>query len=214
MKKTIVVVGAGKGLGNGVAEKFGSNDFRVILMARNENNLKEYAAEFTAKGIEVYTKSADAADFEGFAKAFNSVTAEYGTPDVLFYNVGITVADADVKISAQTLVERYMTDVVGAYNCVKLADTKEFAEKNGALLITGGGLALQPYAGYLPLSMDKAALRAMVQALTPVLKEKGIYIGTVQVTGVIGSNEHFAPKTIAEGFWKLYSKRETNEIVY
>ena len=32
MKKTIVVMGAGKGLGNGVAEKFGNNDFRVILM--------------------------------------------------------------------------------------------------------------------------------------------------------------------------------------
>ena len=52
MKKTIVVVGAGKGLGNGVAEKFGSNDFRVILMARSEGHLKEYAADFAAKGIE------------------------------------------------------------------------------------------------------------------------------------------------------------------
>ena len=62
--------------------------------------------------------------------------------------------------------------------------------------------------------MDKAALRAMVQALSPVLKEKGIYIGTVQVTGVIGSNDHFAPKTIAEKFWELYTKQETNEIVY
>lgn len=73
---------------------------------------------------------------------------------------------------------------------------------------------MQPYEDYLPLSMDKAALRAMVLALTPVLNAKGIYIGTVQVTGAIGSNEYFAPKTIAEKFWKLYSKRETNEIVY
>lgn len=55
MKKTIVVVGAGKGLGNGAAEKFGNNDFRVILMSRDEEHLKEYAADFAAKGIEVYT---------------------------------------------------------------------------------------------------------------------------------------------------------------
>lgn len=214
MKKTIVVVGAGKGLGNGVAEKFGNNDFRVVLMARSEEHLKEYAAEFTAKGIEVYTRIADAADFDSFAKTFSEVVAAYGTPDVLFYNVGITVADADVEINAQTIVERYAIDVVGAYNCIKLVDTEEFAKKNGAILVTGGGLALQPYAGYLPLSMDKAALRAMVQALSPVLKEKGIYIGTVQVTGVIGSNDHFAPKTIAEEFWKLYTARETTEVVY
>ena len=62
MKKTIVVVGAGRGLGNGVAEKFGGNDFRVILMARSEGHLKEYATDFAAKGIEVYTQTADVAD--------------------------------------------------------------------------------------------------------------------------------------------------------
>ena len=214
MKNTIVVVGAGKGLGNGVAEKFGSNDFRVILMARSEAHLKEYAAEFVAKGIEVYTQAADVSDFGAFIQAFNSVVETHGTPDVLFYNVGITVADSEVDMTAQTLVDRYMVDVAGAYNCIQLVNTAEFAKKNGAILVTGGGLALQPYAGYLPLSMDKAALRAMIQALVPVLAEKGIYIGTVQVTGVIGSNEHFAPKNIAEEFWKLYSRRDKNEIVY
>ncbi|MCM1400104.1 MAG: SDR family NAD(P)-dependent oxidoreductase [Clostridium sp.] len=214
MKKTIVVVGAGKGLGNGVAEKFGNNDFRVILMARSEDHLKEYATDFTAKGIEVYTQAADVADFDAFAKVFGEVVKTYGTPDVLFYNVGVTVADAEVKISTQTLVERYTVDVAGAYNCIRLVDTEEFAVKHGAILVTGGGLALQPYAGYLPLSMDKAALRAMVQALSPVMKEKGIYLGTVQVTGTIGSDDFFAPKTIAEEFWKLYTEQDTFEIVH
>ena len=214
MKKTIIVVGAGKGLGNGVAEKFGNNDFRVILMARNEEHLKEYAADFEAKGIEVYTRAADVANFDTFAEAFREVVKTYGTPDVLFYNVGITVADEEIKITAQTLVDRYAVDVAGAYNCIHLLDTEEFANKKGTILITGGGLALQPYAGYLPLSMDKAALRAMVQAISPVLKEKGIYLGTVQVTGTIGSNDFYAPKTIAEEFWKLYTERETFENVH
>ena len=214
MKKTIIVVGAGKGLGNGVAEKFGSNDFRVILMARSEWHLKEYAADFAAKGIEVHTQAADATDFDAFGKAFREIVETYGTPDVLFYNVGITVADEEVEMTTRTFTERYEADVVGAYNCVKLVDTVEFAEKNGAILVTGGGLALQPYAGYLPLSMDKAALRAMVQALAPVLKEKGVYIGTVQVTGTIGSNDYYAPKTLAEEFWKLYAQRETHEIIH
>ena len=214
MKKTIVVVGAGKGLGNGVAEKFAANDFRVVLMARSEEHLKEYVADFAAKGIEVYTQAADVSDLNAFADTFREVVKTYGTPDVLFYNVGITVADEAVEMTTQTLVDRYVVDVAGAYNCIKLVDTKEFAAKNGAILVTGGGLALQPYAGYLPLSMDKAALRAMVQALSPVLKEKGIYLGTVQVTGTIGSNDFYAPSTIAEEFWKLYTEQDTFEIVH
>ncbi len=214
MKKTIAVVGAGKGLGNGVAEKFGSNGFRVILMARSGENLKRYASDFAAKGIEAHTQTADAADFDAFAKAFRTVTETYGMPDVLFYNVGVTIADAETEITSRTLIERYAADVAGAYNCISLADTEEFAAKKGAILITGGGLAIRPYAGYLPLSMDKAALRAMILALSPVLKEKGIYIGTVQVTGTVGSNNFYAPEIIAEEFWKLYVQRETSEIIH
>ncbi len=38
-KKTIVVVGAGKGMGNHIAEEFGMNDFRVVLMARRQESL-------------------------------------------------------------------------------------------------------------------------------------------------------------------------------
>ena len=214
MKKTIIVIGAGKGLGNGVAEKFGSNDFRVILMARNEKRLNEYKNDFSVKGIEVYIKQADVADFDAFERAFNEVIREYGTPDVVFYNVGVTTADSDCEINGRVMLERYAVDVVGAYNTVKMLDNDEFAKKSGAILITGGGLGIQPYAGYLPLSMDKAALRAMVQAIAPILREKGIYIGTVQVTSTIGSNEHYSPKMIAEEFWKLYTSKDKTEIIY
>ena len=175
MKKTILIIGAGKGLGNGVAEKFGTHDFRVVLLARSEEHLKEYQNDFSSKGIETYTKQADVADFDAFESAFNEVIAEHGIPDVVFYNVGITAADAECQIDSKTMLDRYMVDVIGAYNTIKMLDNDEFAKKDGVILITGGGLAIQPYAGYLPLSMDKAALRAMVHALAPVLKEKGAF---------------------------------------
>lgn len=214
MKKTIIVVGAGRGLGNGIAEKFGSCGFRVILLARSAEHLRDYAAAFAAKGIEVYTQVADVADLAAFSATLQQLLATYGTPEVLFYNVGVTVADAEVSLSPQTLLERYTVDVVGAYACIRLLDTEAFAAKQGAILLTGGGLALQPYAGYLPLSMDKAALRAMVQALHPVLQAKGIYLGTVQVTGLVGSNDFYSPATIGEEFWKLYTERSSMELIH
>ena len=214
MKKTIFVIGAGNGLGNSVAEKFAAQGFKPVLMARSAERLASYAADFAGKGYEVATVSADVTDFAAFAGVFQSAVQKHGTPDVVFYNVGITLPDDKGTLNAQTLVDHYIADVAGAYNVIQAAATGDFAAKNGAFLVTGGGLALQPYIDYLPLSMDKAALRAMVQALAPALKQKGLYIGTVQVTGRIGSNEHFSPKSIAEKFWELYEKQETSEIVY
>ena len=77
------------------------------------------------------------------------------------------------------LMEHYATDVAGAYNCIQCIATKEFAAKKETILLTGGGLARNPYIDYLPLSLDKAALRAMVQALAPHLEQQDIYLGTV-----------------------------------
>lgn len=188
MKKTIFVLGAGKGLGTAIGRKFGENDFRVVLMARNADSLKAYADEFAAKGIEVYTRTADAASDEGLAKTLQEAVAEYGTPDVFAYNVGITNPDSMLEkgVDGQLLRDRYQVDVVGAYNAIQQIATEEFAEKNGTILVTGGGLAMYPSAEYLPLSMDKAALRAMVQAIHPALKEKGIFLGTLTVPGQRG----------------------------
>lgn len=215
MKKTIFIVGAGKGLGNAIGRKFGANDFRVVLMSRNAENLKAYEQEFKAEGIEVCTKTADAADDNAMAKALNEAVAEYGTPDVLAYNVGVTLPDnmQEGGISTSVLRDRYQVDVVGAYNCIRQIADDDFAKKNGSILVTGGGLAMYPSAEYLPLSMDKAALRAMVQALHPVMKEKGIFLGILTVCNVIAAGSSCAPDILAEKYWQQYSERKDWEIV-
>ena len=215
MKKTIFIVGAGKGLGTALGKKFGANNFRVVLMARNTDSLNNYAKEFETEGIEVYIKTADAANDMGMSKALTEAVAEYGTPDVFAYNVGITSPDSALAngVTPAVLRERYQVDVVGAYNCIKQIATDEFAKKNGVILVTGGGLAMYPSADYLPLSMDKAALRAMVQALQPTMQEKGIFLGILTVCNVIMEGSTCAPNILAEKYWKQYTERKDWEIV-
>ena len=214
MKKTIFVLGAGNGCGNRVAEKFGRNDFRVVLMSRNAEHLAAYEKEFKDKGIEVYTKVADASKPHSVTKAFDELKAEFGVPDVLFYNVGITTADSQLKErDVDLLVERYKIDVAGAYHAILQVLGKEFSEKNGAILVTGGGLALYPMNEYLPLSMDKAALRAMCLALHEELKKQNVFVGTLTVTDVIATGSKCDPAILAEDFWKLYTERKECEMV-
>ena len=55
-KKTIVVVGAGQGLGNHVAKRFGKEGFCVVLMARNGESLKRYHQEsnYPSKWLNIF----------------------------------------------------------------------------------------------------------------------------------------------------------------
>lgn len=215
MKKTIFIVGAGKGLGTAVGRKFGENDFRVVLMARNADSLNSYADDFQSRGIEVYIKTVDASDDENLSAVLKEAVSEHGVPDVFVYNVGVTMPDEaiDGGITPDVLRERYQTDVVGAYNSIVQIANDEFAKKNGAILVTGGGLAMYPSVEYLPLSMDKAALRAMVQALHPVMQERGIFLCTLTVCNVIAEGSSCAPDILAEKYWQQYTERKDMEII-
>lgn len=215
--KTIFVIGAGKGLGNAVARKFGRNGFRVVLLSRSPEHLEEYRKEFADAGIACDVQAVDVSSPGLFVDALDTLKEKYGTPDVLFYNVGVMLPDAGLKDrprDASLLLERYGTDVVGAYDAIQQILGEEFSNKNGTILITGGGLAMYPMADYLPLSMDKAALRAMCLALGEELKKQNVFLGTVTVTGAIEKGTDWDPDVLAEDFWKLYTQRDEHEIIH
>ena len=190
-KKTIVVLGAGKGCGNHVAEKFANNGFRVILMARSQEHLAEYEEEFKDKGIEVCTKAVDASKPYSITKAFDEIKVELGIPDVPFYNVRVTEADADLKEAknGNRLMKRYLLNVGGAYHATQQMLGEEFSQK-------------------------KAALQIMCLALYKKLKEQNMYIGILTVTGAIKPGEKYDLALLAEDFWKLYTERKEYGMVH
>ena len=69
-KKLAVVIGAGRGMGNHIAERFAKENFRVVLVARRQKLLDEYAAELCAQGYDVIGKAADVSDAESLTKLF------------------------------------------------------------------------------------------------------------------------------------------------
>ena len=55
----------------------------------------------------------------------------------------------------------------------------------GGLVLTGGGLALEPSPEYLSLSIGKAGIRTLALSLFESLKEKGIHVATVTVAALV-----------------------------
>ena len=210
MNKTAVVIGAGSGLGLGLAKKFKKEGFNIVLMARNERTLKEMAEKL---GENVFYKIADASNSENLKKAIEEIKNEYGTPDAVIYNVGITAPDSD-NLTAETLVEHFKADVAGAYTTAVTFANEEFAEKKGAIIFTGGGLAMYPSDGFIPLSIDKAALRSLTYILHNKYKEIGIFVGIVEVCGSINASPFFSADNIAESYWRMYLNRDKCEYAY
>lgn len=210
MKKKVVIIGAGQGLGFGLAKKFRNEDFTVVLVARNEESLKTMTEQL---GENIFYKKGDASDGENLKKVIREIKNEYGTPDLVIYNVGITTPD-DKNLMAETLVNHFKADVAGAYTTVANIADENFAEKKGAIIFTGGGLAMYPSDGFIPLSIDKAALRSLAYILHDKYKESGIFVGIVEVCGSINASPYFSADKIAEEYWRLYLNRDKCEYAY
>ena len=214
--KLAVIVGAGRGMGNHIAERFAKENFRVVLVARRQNLLDEYAAELSAKGYEVFTHAADVSDTDSLTKMFADVQNQFGAVDVLIYNAAFMRGGRASELSAAEAVEHFKVDVAGAIHCVQQVLPKQIERGDGAILFTGGLFGVYPNANfdYACMSMDKSALRTLAQMLNTELKAKGIFVGVVQIMGVVGSNEHFAPKNIAEAYWQLYNAKNSFEYIF
>ena len=157
------------------------------------------------------TVACDATDAGSVKAAFEKIRVEVGTPDVLVYNVGITTPDAQ-PLDEDEILRHFKADVLGAFSCIKAVATDEFAEKQGAILLTGGVAAVSPFPGYTCLAIDKAALRGLTLAMHNELEPKGIFVGTVMVCGIVGGSEHFDPANIAETYWQMYQERKDWEV--
>lgn len=212
--KTIAIVGAGSGVSSGIARKFGSNGFKVILIARNEKSLAEHVRTLEAQNIEVYGIAADAAAPASLQKAFDHLKRDYGIPDVLVYNAAVTKPGTASMLREAELLEDLNVNVVGALSSA-LQVIPDFVErKSGTILLTGGGFALHPSYEMASLSIGKAALRSLAYTLGDELAPFGIHVGTITIAGTVAANTNFDPNRIAEAYWDMYEKRIERECIY
>jgi NAD(P)-dependent dehydrogenase (short-subunit alcohol dehydrogenase family) len=88
--KTLLVIGAGPGIGRSVTTLFASKGYtKVALFARSSEGLaaeQKAVEESVGSGGKVKSYQVDVADLDALAKALAEADADLGKPDCIFYN--------------------------------------------------------------------------------------------------------------------------------
>lgn len=213
-KKSIVIVGAGPGVSAGIARKFGSNNFKVILIARRQESLDLQIAALEKDNIEAHGFSADATEPSSIIAAFDKLKAEHGTPDVLVYNAGANTISNPSELNQKDLLSDFTVNVAGALTTSQQVIPEMTERKQGTILFTGGKLAINPVVSRASAAISKAGLRNLVFTLSDELSADGINVGTVTIGGVVEPGTFFDPDLIAEAYWELYTTSDKTEILY
>jgi len=213
--KTAVIVGAGKGMGNHIAERFAKEGFRVVLMARRQEAVEAYVQEFKGKGYEAVGKVADASDKAQITSALQDIQKQFDFIDVLVYNVAILEGGKASELTSESVLKHFNADVAGGVSCVEVVLPEMRKRKTGAILFTGGLFGVFPnaYPDFANVSIGKEVLRIYAMMLNKELKDTGVFVGIVNLMGVVGSNESLSPKNLSDYYWKLYTEQKDFEIM-
>lgn len=213
--KLIAIVGMGPLISLSVAERFAKEGYRIAMIARNEEKLKELKKHLNGQGFEAEYFTGDASSETSLRKTFAQIQSKMGDPDVLHYNAAKIKRSNLLEETASSLTEDFKVNTAGALSAVKAVLPAMRQKNEGSILITGGGLSVDPHPEYGALSVGKAAIRNFTHTLARSLKNTNIYVGTIIIRGFVKQGkEKYNPKDIADLFWKMHQEKGPVEIEY
>jgi NAD(P)-dependent dehydrogenase (short-subunit alcohol dehydrogenase family) len=185
------------------------------MVARSREFMDELAAEVKAAGGRTLAVTADVGDAEQIARAFDTVRAELGAPEVLLYNAGSGKWGTIVEITPAQYEDSWRTNAYGAFLCAKQAVSDMIKHRRGVMLFTGATAGIKAGPKSAAFGPAKFAVRGLAQSLARDLGPRGIHVAYVNVDGMIDmpavrsqmasvkDEDLLKPAAIAEAYWHL-----------
>lgn len=219
--KTILVCGHGPGVSDAVARKFGAEGFAVALVARSAEKLNAAAAALVASGIQAKAFPADLSDAKAVAALVAEVRASMGPITVVHFNAYGGGGGDLLTDDLSGLQKALDISVFGLLGVVRGALPDLEAQKDAAVLVTGGGFAFYDPAidamatqfKAMGLATSKAAQHKVTGLLHEALKARGVYVGEVVILGMVkgtafdSGHATLEASTVASKFWEVYTGR-------
>ena len=212
-----IIVGAGPALGLALARRFGSAGHRVGLIARNADRLRRLTASLDADGVAADWRLADAADEQRLRRAIAELEEVCGPSDTLVYNAAVMRSAGPLTLTPQQLRSELDVNVVGGLVAAQTVAPGMVDRGRGAIIFTGGGLALEPYPEWAGLAMGKSALRSLSLSLYKELAPSNVHVAVIAICGIVAAGGPFDPQVIAETYWDLANqppRTDRREIVF
>lgn len=197
----LFIIGAGPGIGQSVAERFGGEGCKIVVASRNPKKLDPLVAALVGKGIDAHGLVLDATDAAATRIVMRTADRMAGGLTAVLYNAA-TIRQQDLfSMTDAEVQEDVAVNITGGLHAIRAAEAL-FEARGGTILVTGGGLALHPHAAYASLGLGKAALRNLIQGLAVPLAARNIRIGLASIGTLVapGSTEAVGA---ADAIWSL-----------
>ncbi len=175
--KVVLVTGASQGLGYAIASAFGQRGAQVVLVARNPSRLQEAASRLEASGLQkpAHVEVCDVGSADDVQKMVSAVVARFGRLDVLVNNVGLSMRQDVLTVTAEEFQQSLASNLSTTVNCTQAVAAHLTATKGHLVNIGSLASRLAPrYMGAYPVA--KFAVAAYTQQVRLALHPQGVHV--------------------------------------
>jgi 3-oxoacyl-[acyl-carrier protein] reductase len=186
--KTILVTGAGRGIGRALATYFAAKGANLALVDTNGADVDEAAELCARERVMARGYVANVAAEDAVAATFAAVVSDFGRLDGLINNAGIVRDAMLVKakdgqvISRMTLAQwQAVVDVnlTGVFLCAREAAAQMIKLTSGGVIVNISSISRAGNVGQTNYSAAKAGVAAMTVVWAKELARYGIRVGAV-----------------------------------
>lgn len=186
--KTVVVTGAGRGIGRAISWQLAQHGANVALFDLNAADLKETAKLCSGESVQARTYEVNVADEPEVAAAMTQVAADFGRLDGLVNNAGIVRDGLLVKVKDGVPVGRMTLDqwnaviavnLTGVFLCAREAAVHMIECGNGGVIVNISSISRAGNAGQTNYSAAKAGVESMGVVWAKELARYGIRVGSI-----------------------------------
>lgn len=177
--KSIVVTGAGSGIGRAAAILFAGEGGQVIVADRTDG-ADETAATIVANGGTAHAIRFDAGVEEDVVRAIALACDRFGGLDVMFANAGISggmanIFDTDVALITDVL----RVNLIGPFLAIKHAAPRIAERGQGAIVLTASVAGIRSGAGSPAYSASKAGVINLAAVAAQQLSGSNVRVNAI-----------------------------------
>lgn len=177
--RVALVTGGSRGLGLLIARELGMQGAKVVIAARDEDELSRAKADLLARGIEVTTVATDLSTPAEAERAVNAAVSAYGQLDVLINNAGVIIVSPFDNLSKADFEEAMGIHFWAPLYTLQAA-RPHMRRAGGGRIVNissiGGKLGVPHLAAYCA---SKFALTGLSQSVRAELAKENIIVTTV-----------------------------------
>ena len=178
--KTVIITGASRGIGKGIAEVFAQQGANIAFTYRSsDEKAKSLEEELSANGCKVKGYKSDASNFDAAQKLAADVLEEFGSIDVLVNNAGITKDGLLMRMSEDDFDSVMDINMKSVFNMTKAVLRPMLKQRKGSIINMSSVVGVKGNAGQSNYSASKAAINGFTKSTALELGSRNIRCNSI-----------------------------------